>query len=204
MFNKQITESDSFLNLSATSQNLYFHLNMNADDEVFVNSPKRIMRAVGASEGDLRLLIQNRFIIPFESGIVVIKHWYIHNYIRGDRIKETVYINEKSLLSLKDNKIYTENVGQLSGSCQADDGVDKNSIDKIRLDKNSIDENHKNIIDYLNEKADTKYRYSGRKTRELINARLNEGFKQEDFKVVIDKIVYSMADGTKKEYSFVD
>lgn len=143
MFSKQITESDSFLNLSATSQNLYFHLNMNADDDGFVNSPKRVMRNIGASEGDMKLLTQNRFIIPFESGIVVIKHWYIHNYIRSDRYKETVYINEKNMLEIKENKAYTE-VGMTVGTPMV--CIDKNRVDKSRVDKSSTEKDSNEVL----------------------------------------------------------
>ena len=95
MFSKKITDSDAFLDMPLSSQCLYFHLSMNADDDGFVNSPKSVMRKIGSKEDDLKLLIAKNFVIPFESGIVVIKHWRINNYLRADRYKETEYQEEK-------------------------------------------------------------------------------------------------------------
>ena len=89
MFSKTIVDSDAFLDMPVSTQCLYFHLSMRADDEGFVNNPKRIQRMVGMSDDDMRILIAKQFIIPFESGICVIKHWFIHNYIRNDRFKST-------------------------------------------------------------------------------------------------------------------
>ena len=91
MFAKTIVDSDAFLEMPQSSQLLYFHLSMRADDEGFVNQPKAIMRVCGAKDDDLRILVAKKFIIPFESGVVVIKHWKIHNYIQSDRFKETTY-----------------------------------------------------------------------------------------------------------------
>ena len=107
MFAKTIIDSDSFLDMPLSTQALYFHLSMRADDDGFINNPRKIQRMVGASEDDLKLLIAKNFIIPFESGIVVIKHWKIHNYIQSDRYKETVYKDEKAMLEVKKNKAYT-------------------------------------------------------------------------------------------------
>ncbi len=109
MFAKTIIDSDAFLDMPLSTQVLYFHLNMRADDDGFINNPKKIQRMIGASEDDLKLLIAKNFIIPFESGIVVIKHWKIHNYIRNDRKKGTVYREEMSLLNSKENGAYTLN-----------------------------------------------------------------------------------------------
>ena len=108
MFAKCITESDAFLDMPLSTQALYFHLGMVADDDGFVSSPKKITRSINASEDDLKLLIAKRFILTFESGIVVIKHWKMNNYIAKDRYKPTVYVEEKSMLELKDNNSYTE------------------------------------------------------------------------------------------------
>ena len=115
MFAKTIIDSDAFLDMPATSQLLYFHLCMRADDDGFINSPRKVQRVVGCSDDDLRLLIAKRFLIPFESGVVVIKHWRIHNYIRQDRYKETVYQEEKAQLIEKENKAYTLS-GQPTGN----------------------------------------------------------------------------------------
>ena len=107
MFAKTIIDSDAFLDMPLSTQSLYFHLSMRADDDGFINNPKKIQRMVGASDDDLKLLIAKNFIIPFESGIVVIKHWKIHNYIRNDRYKSTVYQEEKAMLDTKGNNAYT-------------------------------------------------------------------------------------------------
>ena len=107
MFAKTIIDSDAFLDMPLSSQALYFHLSMRADDDGFINNPKKVQRMIGCSDDDLKLLVAKRFIIPFESGIVVIKHWKIHNYIQKDRYKETMYKEEKALLSVKENNAYT-------------------------------------------------------------------------------------------------
>jgi hypothetical protein len=107
MFAKTIIDSDAFIDMPLSTQALYFHLSMRADDEGFINNPRKIMRMIGASDDDLKVLIGKRFIIPFESGIVVIKHWKIHNYIRGDRKKDTNYVEEMALLAEKENGTYT-------------------------------------------------------------------------------------------------
>jgi hypothetical protein len=98
MFAKSIIDSDLFLDMPQSAQCLYFHLSMRADDDGFVNSPRKIQRTIGASEDDCRLLVAKKFIIPFETGVVVIRHWRIHNYIQKDRYKETMYQKEKSSL----------------------------------------------------------------------------------------------------------
>ena len=108
MFAKTIIDSDPFLDMPLSTQALYFHLSMRADDDGFINNPKKIQRMIGASDDDLKVLVMKRFILPFESGVVVIKHWRMHNYIRNDRYKETVYQEEKSQLLLKENGSYTE------------------------------------------------------------------------------------------------
>lgn len=107
MFAKTIIDSDAFLDMPLTTQALYFHLSMRADDDGFINNPKKIMRMIGASDDEMRLLIAKSFIIPFESGVCVIKHWKIHNYLRSDRYKPTVYVEEKSMLNIKENKAYS-------------------------------------------------------------------------------------------------
>ena len=106
MFAKTIIDSDMFLDMPLSTQCLYFHLSMRADDDGFINNPRKIQKMIGAADDDLKVLITKKFIIPFESGIVVIKHWKIHNYIQKDRYKETVYLNEKALLEIKENNAY--------------------------------------------------------------------------------------------------
>lgn len=108
MFAKTIIDSDAFLDMPLSAQALYFHLSMRADDDGFINNPKKIQRMIGASDDDCKLLLMKRFIIAFESGVVVIKHWKIHNYIQKDRYKPTIYQEEMSLLTEKENKVYTD------------------------------------------------------------------------------------------------
>ncbi len=107
MFSKSITESDAFLDLPFSTQALYFHLSMSADDEGFINNAKRVLRVCGASEDDVKRLVEKSFLIRFDSGIFVIKHWKINNKIRGDRRKETNYPDEKALLAEKTTGIYS-------------------------------------------------------------------------------------------------
>ena len=108
MFNKQITRSDAFLDMPRSTRLLYYDLNLDADDDGFVDKYKSIMRLTGASEDDLKLLIAKSFILPFENGVIVIKHWRMNNLIRSDRYKPTVYQEEKKQLLLKDNGSYTK------------------------------------------------------------------------------------------------
>ena len=132
MFTQKIIDSDAFLDMPLSTQALYFHLNMRADDDGFVNNPKRIQRTVGASEDDLKLLIVKRFVIGFDSGVIVIKHWRMHNTLRKDRYNPTQYQEELSTLAIKENNVYTENVAttwQPNGNQLAT----QNSIDKYRL-----------------------------------------------------------------------
>lgn len=107
MFTMKIVDSDAFLDMPATTQCLYFHLNMRADDDGFIGNPKRIMKIAGASEDDLRLLIAKRFVLTFEDGVIVIKHWRMHNILSRDRYAETSYTDEKKMLLLKDNGSYS-------------------------------------------------------------------------------------------------
>lgn len=110
MFAKTIIDSDAFLDMPLSAQALYFHLSMRADDDGFINNPKKIQRMIGAADDDLKLLLLKRFVIGFESGVLVIKHWKIHNYIQKDRYKPTIYKEEMAQLSTKENRAYTERV----------------------------------------------------------------------------------------------
>ena len=113
MFAKTIIDSDAFLDMPLSTQALYFHLSMRADDDGFLNNANKIMRTIGANQNDMDLLLVKNFIIRFEDGICVIKHWRIHNYIQTDRYHETMYKDNKVLLSIDDNKAYTlKNTGK--------------------------------------------------------------------------------------------
>jgi hypothetical protein len=179
MFAQKIIDSDAFLDMPLSSQALYFHLSMRADDDGFVSKPKSIQRLVKAADDDMRILISKRYILAFDTGIIVIKHWKIHNYIRADRKTDTIYEEEKSMLSEKKNGSYTEADGnrmvpictgkddmsticqpydnQLSTNCQhrlGKDSIGKDSIGKDSIGKDSIG---KDIGDGIPSPARTKF-----------------------------------------------
>ena len=143
MFTKRITESDAFLDMPSSTQMLYFHFSMNADDDGFVNNPKKIQKMCGASDDDFKLLIAKSFIILFDSGIIVIKHWKMHNYIQADRYRPTDYVEEKSMLGIKSNKAYTLDVSKMDTECIQNGYIGKDSIGKVSIDKDSIDKDSK-------------------------------------------------------------
>ena len=155
MFSRKITDTDKFIEMPATTQNLYFHLNMNADDEGFVDRVSIIQRMIGASGDDLKLLIAKGFVIPFESGVVVIRHWRIHNYIQADRFQPTIHQNEKSQIEYDETK--TANIKRLGECIQNVYKVDTQvrlgkdrlelELDKDRLDHH-LDQNDddKNLV----------------------------------------------------------
>lgn len=121
MFTMKIVDSDAFLDMPLSSQCLYFHLNMRADDDGFVGNTKRIMRMIGASEDDLKILLAKRFLIMFEDNVVVIKHWWLHNTLVKDRYHETTYTDEKAQLFIKENKAYTLNQNETLKICNQND-----------------------------------------------------------------------------------
>lgn len=162
MFAKTIIDSDAFLDMPLSTQSLYFHLSMRADDDGFVNNPKKISRMIGCGEDDLKLLIGKRFLLYFDSGVVVIKHWLIHNTLRKDRHTPTNYQDELKQLTQKENGSYRKadnnnvlstkdvtpiNDGNQMATTWRPDGnhlatqysIDKYSIDKISKDNNIQD-----------------------------------------------------------------
>lgn len=194
MLSKQITETDIFMDMPLSAQALYLHLIMNADDDGFIGNARTILRMVGASNDDLKLLIAKQFILSFDDGITVVKDWRIHNYIQKDRYHRTMYKEHLEELEVNDNgayikgkPMYTECIQDVSiMDTQVRLGKDSNiyssSNDEPHIDLKTF----KEIISYLNEKAGTKYRASGSKTQRLIKARFNDGFNDEDFKKVIN------------------
>ena len=153
MFTKKITDSDPFTEMPLSAQALYFHLNMNADDDGFLNNPKKIQKSIGASEDDMKLLIAKRFILTFEKGVIVIKHWRMHNLLRKDRYTETQYIEEKDTLMLKKDGSYTEKPPELpmattwqpNGNQMATQySIGKESIGQERVVEVSENGNHGN------------------------------------------------------------
>jgi hypothetical protein len=138
LFSTEIVDSDAFLDMPISTQALYFHLGMRADDDGFVN-PRKIMRTVGASDDDLKVLLGKRFLLTFNSGVVVVKHWLIHNSIRKDRYHETKYLDEKNTLFIKENKAYTDMAtkGQPIGNHL----VPEVKLSQVKLIKNSSKKN---------------------------------------------------------------
>lgn len=142
MFTQKIIDSDAFLDMPLSTQALYFHLNMRADDDGFINNPKRIQRTIGASDDDLKLLIAKRFVICFENGVIVIKHWRMHNTLRKDRYNPTQYQEQFAMLDVKDNNAYTEKAVATNWQPNGNQLATQYSIDKYSLVEGSIDKNN--------------------------------------------------------------
>ena len=186
MFSLSVVDTDKFLEMPISARLLYYELGMRADDDGFVSNWKKILLFTGLKEDDLKILIMKNFIIPFESGVIVIRHWRMNNYLQNDRIKPTIYQEELKELNLDNNNVYNLYTGCIHS-------IDKNSIEKNSIDNNiyspaKAEQNipYKEIIDYLNFKLQSNYKDTTRKTRDLIKARYNENFKLDDFKKVID------------------
>lgn len=189
MFDTEIINQDRFLDLSIEAKAIYFLLGMNADDEGFVSS-KRILKLYGGTEKNLKELVSSEFIIKFTSGVVVITDWNANNWLDRRRMKETIYLDEKRLLTLNSstNKYELANAKPM---------LRENRIEEIRVEENSTEEilcldaqdyiPYSEIIDYLNMRTGHQYKSSVQKNRTLIHARWMEGFRLEDFKEVIDK-----------------
>lgn len=212
MFSKKVTDTDTFLDMPLSTQALYFHLNMHADDDGFIDNTKTIQRMIGSSDDDRKLLVAKQFLLPFENGVVVIKDWRVHNYIRKDTYNQTMYPNELEQLKINDSGQYErqELVTYTERQRDVDETLTQVRLGKDRLGKDSKDilsgsdepdhVPYKEIVDYLNEKANTKYRSSGSKTKSLIKARINEGFSLDDFKTVIEKKAKEWSGTTMEKY----
>lgn len=173
MFSKKITETDHFLEMPLSSQALYFHLNMGADDEGFIDKAKTIQRTIGASDDDMKLLIAKGFLIPFDSGVVVIRHWRIHNYIQADRFQATIYQNEKEQLDYDKSKIAS--IKPLDQCIQNGYKMDtqvrlgEDRLDKDRLDKDnylySAEEKEKSLSQII---KSTNIKINDRQTQQIL------------------------------------
>ena len=197
MFSKKIVETDFFMEMSPTAKLLYFYLNMSADDDGFVGNPKTIKLISGATDDDLKILIAKQFIIPFESGVVVIKDWKIHNYIQKDRYNQTQYLDEKKQLLVEENGTYTKCIQDVSSlDTQVRLGKSKDRLGKNNNMSGKPDDviPYSEIISYLNEKTGRSFRTTEAHKR-FIKARWNENYKLDDFKRVVDNKV---ADWTGK------
>lgn len=138
MFAKTIVLSDAFLDMPMSARCLYFTLGMLADDDGFVNAPRSIMRQCGASDDDMKVLLAKRFLLAFESGVIVIKHWRINNYLQKDRISPTKYVEEKATLALDENGSYTRTEQMYTPTVYTQDSIGKVSIDKDSINNNSF------------------------------------------------------------------
>lgn len=183
MFDKDIINQDSFFDLPMDAKALYFLLGMEADDEGFV-SPKKVLRLYGGTEDSLKVLATKNYIIPFKSGVIVITDWKRNNYIQKDRLKPTIYQQEKEQLSYDEETqkyICLSNVKQVLNDCSTNVNIDKIRLDKIRLDKNSREkekyfenEEVNNIfIEFLQQRKKLKAINSDRAIKILVN-KLNE------------------------------
>lgn len=209
MMSKSIIKSDTFLDMPATTQNLYFHMLLDADDDGFINAPKSIMRMIGAKDDDMKVLAAKQFVIPFESGVVVIKDWKIHNYIQNDRYKPST-LPERDLLNIQKDKTYTlkSDVSRMDTECIQTVSIGKDRLGEVRLGKDRIgkdrvgkdsidtlchvshddvDKSHIEIIEYLNLKTGSKFKPTTKPYVQAIRSRLKEGYTVDDFKMVIDK-----------------
>ena len=204
MFAKSIVLSDAFLDMPLSARCLYFTLGMLADDDGFVGNPKSIIRQCGASEDDLKVLISKKFVLWFETGVIVIKHWRMNNYLRNDRHHTTTYVEEMGILGIDSKGAYTTNTTKMIDGIPHDNQVTTNGIPtvyqvetEVSIGKDSIDKNintiveknstaHKEIIDYLNEKTGKHYRVNSKSTMKHINGRLRDGYTVDDFKRIID------------------
>lgn len=197
MFTQKIVDSDAFLDMPLSTQALYFHLNMRADDDGFVNNPKKIQRMIAASEDDLKLLIAKRFLLAFENGVVVIKHWRMHNLLRKDRYNPTQYQEQLEQLLLKDNGSYTEKIEiptvlstekntattwQPDGNQMAtQDRIGKDRIGKDRIDYNGIKDAYNILCPSL-----PKCRSLSEARKRAIKARLQH-YTEEDIEEAFSK-----------------
>lgn len=186
MFDIEIINQDSFLDLPMDAKALYFLLGMEADDEGFV-SPKRVMRLYGGTEDSLKVLIAKGYIIPFNSGVIVITDWKRNNYIDKNKLKPTIYQEEKGLLGY--DEITQKYVSLTKVKPKLNQSLTKVYLEENRIEENRIEENRyivEQIVKYLNDKTGKNFKVSSKTTKRHINARLNEGFTLEDFKQVID------------------
>ena len=172
MFSLDVVNTDLFLDMPVSAQCLYFHLGMRADDDGFIASPKQIMRMATCTQDDMKILVSKGFVIPFESGIVVIRHWKQHNYIQSDRYRKTKYTEEKDRLELKDN-VYVLDTERIQSSSKADTQY-RLSKDIVRDRDNNYSvhfESFWNAYPRKKEKA---------KAYKCYNARLKDGYSEEE------------------------
>lgn len=205
MFTQKIIDSDAFLDMPLSTQALYFHLNMRADDDGFINNPKRIQRTIGASEDDLKLLVAKRFVIYFDTGVIVIKHWRMHNTLRKDRYNPTHYQDERAQLDIKDNGSYTERLSIPAPAWQPDGNqpepqyreVESREVESREEEEREPDVHpgaaspvpYESIKTMYNEicKSFPRCVSMSEARKKSIRARFKSGYKLDDFKALFTK-----------------
>lgn len=139
MFSLQVVDTDRFMEMPVSAQALYFHLGMHGDDDGFVSSPRKIARAAGCNEDDIRLLVAKQFIIPFNSGVVVITDWKVNNTLKNDRYQETIYQSEKAMLQSEKSGKYILGTNmdpecfQVGTNMEPQHNITEHNIDKHRI-----------------------------------------------------------------------
>lgn len=226
MFNLDAVNTDRFLDMSIPARLLYFDLGMRADDEGFVASPNMIIRSTGNSKESLDELIEKGYVIPFKSGVIVITHWKMNNYLQKDRFTPTIYTEEKEQLSIDENKVYSMKKNVMDTTCIQDVSkmytqysIDKNSKDiysrETRPKIKKKGSKHKNlfgklpqdqqeeltrIINHLNESIGSNYRPNTKDTVIKFKNLKELDYKEEDFFKVIDNKVKDWANSEQSKY----
>ena len=159
MFSKKVTDTDAFLDMPLSTQALYFHLNMHADDDGFIDNTKTIQRMIGSSDDDRKLLVAKQFLLPFENGVVVIKDWRVHNYIRKDTYNQTMYPNELEQLNINDSGQYERQ--DLLPYTERPRDVDE-TLTQVRLGKDRLGKDRKDILSGSDEPDSTRIQKSER------------------------------------------
>ena len=192
MFSSKITDCDDFTSLPPTAQLLYFHLGLAADDDGFVNRARQIRLAIGASEGDLELLITKGYILRFEDSVYAITHWLTHNAIRWDRYTPTIYRGYRNTLDVRNNVYVVRDepsTWQPDGNPR-EDSADKDNILSIASTDSptcpdAISNTCEQAVQLLNNLSGSSYRPSSKQTQRFIIARVREGYTLDDFEAVI-------------------
>lgn len=195
MFSLSVVDTDRFMDMPTSTQALYFHLGMHGDDDGFVSSPRKIARSVGCGDDDVRILAAKGFIIPFDSGVVVLTDWKVNNTLKNDRYKPTIYLGERSQLSTGQNGRY-EFVPTLEPTCIQNGSTSEpqHNVTKINEDKvvskagNPPVSSNKicdSAVQLLNDLSGSCFRPTTKATQKIIAARIKDGYTLEDIEAVI-------------------
>ncbi len=173
MFSKKITDTDSFLSMPLSTQALYFHMSMHADDDGFVDSVISIQRMIGANNDDLKILIAKQFVFTFQNGVVLIRDWKIHNYIAKDRYHPTLHQKELTQLSTDESGMYTKCIQPVY---VGKDRLGKDSKEEVRNVSTKNENDINEVLSYLNRKTGKKFRSSSTKNLSLIRSLFKDKF----------------------------